>query len=58
MISKGELAAPTNNINTTVALSLLTSLAYFGGGLVKKAGSVCVYLYVCIYIYIYLCIHM
>jgi len=32
----GELAAPTNNINTTVALSLLTSLAYFGGGLVKK----------------------
>jgi len=32
----GELAAPTNNINTTVALSLLTSLAYFGGGLFKK----------------------
>jgi F-type H+-transporting ATPase subunit a len=32
----GELAAPTNNINTTVALSLLTSVAYFGGGLVKK----------------------
>eukprot|EP00438_Fugacium_kawagutii_P005431 Skav226187 [mRNA] locus=scaffold2212:79646:80849:+ [translate_table: standard] len=45
-----ELAAPTNNINTTVALSLrqpyvhpsfgspklLTSLAYFGGGLAKK----------------------
>mmetsp|Transcript_33652 Transcript_33652/g.76174 ORF Transcript_33652/g.76174 Transcript_33652/m.76174 type:complete len:293 (-) Transcript_33652:148-1026(-) len=35
-IPAGELAAPTNNINTTVALSLLTSLAYFGGGLVKK----------------------
>jgi F-type H+-transporting ATPase subunit a len=32
----GEFAAPTNNINTTVALSLLTSVAYFGGGLVKK----------------------
>mmetsp|Transcript_4501 Transcript_4501/g.13732 ORF Transcript_4501/g.13732 Transcript_4501/m.13732 type:complete len:290 (+) Transcript_4501:63-932(+) len=32
----GELAAPTNNINTTVALSLLTSLAYFGGGLFRK----------------------
>merc|ERR1712187_583603 len=35
-IPEGELAAPTNNINTTVALSLLTSIAYFGGGLVKK----------------------
>lgn len=35
-IPDGELAAPTNNINTTVALSLLTSLAYFGGGLAKK----------------------
>jgi len=35
-IPEGELAAPTNNINTTVALSLLTSMAYFGGGLVKK----------------------
>jgi len=35
-LPEGELAAPTNNINTTVALSLLTSLAYFGGGLVKK----------------------
>jgi len=35
-IPAGELAAPTNNINTTVALSLLTSLAYIGGGLVKK----------------------
>merc|ERR1712013_621714 len=35
-LPQGELAAPTNNINTTVALSLLTSLAYFGGGLFKK----------------------
>lgn len=35
-IPEGELAAPTNNINTTVALSLLTSVAYFGGGLAKK----------------------
>merc|ERR1719158_437591 len=35
-LPEGELAAPTNNINTTVALSLLVSLAYFGGGLVKK----------------------
>eukprot|EP00411_Alexandrium_monilatum_P033629 CAMPEP_0175348200 /NCGR_PEP_ID=MMETSP0095-20121207/9765_1 /TAXON_ID=311494 /ORGANISM="Alexandrium monilatum, Strain CCMP3105" /LENGTH=289 /DNA_ID=CAMNT_0016645701 /DNA_START=39 /DNA_END=908 /DNA_ORIENTATION=- len=32
----GEFAAPTNNINTTVALSLLTSMAYFGGGLFRK----------------------
>merc|ERR1712125_7784 len=35
-LPEGELAAPTNNINTTVALSLLTSVAYFGGGLAKK----------------------
>merc|ERR1719450_1257301 len=35
-IPAGELAAPTNNINTTVASSLLTSIAYFGGGLAKK----------------------
>lgn len=32
----GELAAPTNDINTTVALALLTSLAYFYAGLKKK----------------------
>ena len=32
----GELAAPTNDINTTVALALLTSLAYFYAGLSKK----------------------
>eukprot|EP00929_Paragymnodinium_shiwhaense_P019954 TRINITY_DN1343_c0_g1_i5.p1 TRINITY_DN1343_c0_g1~~TRINITY_DN1343_c0_g1_i5.p1 ORF type:complete len:295 (-),score=79.92 TRINITY_DN1343_c0_g1_i5:226-1110(-) len=35
-LPEGELAAPTNNINTTVALSLLTSIAYFGGGLARK----------------------
>lgn len=32
----GELAAPTNDINTTVALALLTSLSYFYGGISKK----------------------
>jgi len=31
-----ELAAPTNDINTTVALALLTSLAYFYAGFSKK----------------------
>merc|ERR1712178_294586 len=35
-LPEGELAAPTNDINTTVALSLLVSLAYFYGGLSKK----------------------
>jgi F-type H+-transporting ATPase subunit a len=35
-IPNGELAAPTNDINTTVALSLLTSCAYFYRGLSKK----------------------
>eukprot|EP00435_Cladocopium_sp_Y103_P008914 s6431_g2.t1 len=35
-LSLSLCSAPTNNINTTVALSLLTSLAYFGGGLAKK----------------------
>jgi F-type H+-transporting ATPase subunit a len=35
-IPSGELAAPTNDINTTVALALLTSIAYFYGGLSKK----------------------
>lgn len=33
---EGELAAPTNDINTTVALSLLTSMAYFYAGLSKN----------------------
>lgn len=36
-LPEGELAAPTNDINTTVALSLLTSVAYFYAGL-KKNG--------------------
>lgn len=31
-----ELAAPTNDINTTVALALLTSLAYFYAGFSKR----------------------
>ena len=35
-LPEGELAAPTNDINTTVALALLTSLAYFYAGLSKK----------------------
>jgi F-type H+-transporting ATPase subunit a len=35
-LPSGELAAPTNDINTTVALALLTSLAYFFGGISKK----------------------
>ena len=32
----GELAAPTNDINTTVALAMLTSLAYFYAGFSKR----------------------
>uniref|UniRef100_A0AAU7YPB6 ATP synthase subunit a, chloroplastic n=1 Tax=Gracilaria hainanensis TaxID=2871843 RepID=A0AAU7YPB6_9FLOR len=35
-LPEGELAAPTNDINTTVALSLLTSMAYFYAGLTKN----------------------
>jgi len=35
-IPDSELSAPTNDINTTVALSLLTSLSYFSAGLAKK----------------------
>ena len=35
-LPSGELAAPTNDINTTVALALLTSLAYFYAGFKKK----------------------
>lgn len=35
-IPEGELAAPTNDINTTVALALLTSLAYFYAGFRKR----------------------
>lgn len=35
-LPNGELGAPTNDINTTVALALLTSTAYFYAGLRKK----------------------
>jgi F-type H+-transporting ATPase subunit a len=35
-LPEGELAAPTNDINTTVALALLTSFTYFYAGLSKK----------------------
>ncbi|KAI5057439.1 hypothetical protein GOP47_0027454 [Adiantum capillus-veneris] len=35
----GELAAPTNDINTTVALALLTSVAHFYAGLYKRGFS-------------------
>nr|YP_003227036.1 ATP synthase CF0 A subunit [Bryopsis hypnoides]ACX33750.1 ATP synthase CF0 A subunit [Bryopsis hypnoides] len=38
-LPNGELAAPTNDINTTVALALLTSIAYFSAGLRKKGFS-------------------
>ena len=35
-LPNGELGAPTNDINTTVSLALLTSLAYFYAGFSKK----------------------
>jgi len=35
-LPEGELAAPTNDINTTVALALVTSFAYFYAGINKK----------------------
>jgi F-type H+-transporting ATPase subunit a len=35
-LPEGELAAPTNDINTTIALALLVSIFYFGGGIRKK----------------------
>nr|YP_009582605.1 ATP synthase CF0 subunit IV [Selaginella lyallii]QBL02087.1 ATP synthase CF0 subunit IV [Selaginella lyallii] len=38
-LPQGELAAPTNDINTTVALALLTSVAYFYAGLRKRGLS-------------------
>jgi len=38
-IPNGELAAPTNDINTTVALALLTSISYFYAGIRKKGIS-------------------
>jgi hypothetical protein len=37
----GELAAPTNDINTTVALALLTSVAYFYAGVFQLIVPVC-----------------
>ena len=35
-LPNGELGAPTGDINTTVALALLTSIAYFYAGIRKK----------------------
>jgi F-type H+-transporting ATPase subunit a len=35
-LPNGELAAPTSDINTTVSIALLTSAAYFYGGISKK----------------------
>lgn len=35
-LPEGELTAPTSDINTTIALALLTSLAYFYAGFRKK----------------------
>jgi F-type H+-transporting ATPase subunit a len=35
-LPNGELGAPTNDINTTAGLALLTSIAYFYAGLRKK----------------------
>ena len=35
-LPEGELAAPTNDINVTVALALLTSISYFYAGISKK----------------------
>ena len=35
-LPSGELGAPTADINTTIALALLVSLAYFYAGLIRK----------------------
>ena len=35
-LPESELAAPTNDINTTAALALLTSISYFYAGIRKK----------------------
>ncbi|MEO0854413.1 MAG: F0F1 ATP synthase subunit A, partial [Cyanobacteria bacterium J06648_11] len=35
----GELASPTNDINTTLGLALLTSVAYFYAGIKKRGLS-------------------
>lgn len=38
-LPEGELAAPTNDINTTISLALSTSITYFYAGLKKKGFS-------------------
>lgn len=38
-LPNGELGAPTNDINTTAGLAILTSIAYFYAGLSKKGLS-------------------
>jgi F-type H+-transporting ATPase subunit a len=38
-LPEGELAAPTNDINTTVALALLASISYFYAGFKAKGVS-------------------
>jgi F-type H+-transporting ATPase subunit a len=38
-LPEGELAAPTNDINTTISLALATSITYFYAGLKKKGFS-------------------
>jgi len=38
-LPNGELGAPTNDINTTAALALLTSIAYFYAGISKRGIS-------------------
>lgn len=39
-LPEGELSAPTNDINTTVALAFLTSFSYFYAGLSKKLSLI------------------
>lgn len=38
-LPEGELAAPTNDINTTISLALATSITYFYAGLKEKGFS-------------------
>ena len=38
-LPEGELSAPTNDINTTVSLALITSFSYFYAGISKKGLS-------------------
>ena len=40
-LPSGELAAPTNDINTTVAISLLVSISYFYAGFKAKGLVFC-----------------